>query len=121
MSEALLHAITLTGWALAYLYALWLLYVLIMGFYRAHLDKRLHGAVLVLASPAIVIGFAVDLLANWTLAALIFWEIPRKPLELVTDRLNRYINYPNGRRQAMAMWVCDTLLDIFDPTGKHCK
>jgi hypothetical protein len=33
--------------ALAYLYAFWLVYVLVMGFYRAHLDGRLTGVVLV--------------------------------------------------------------------------
>ena len=41
------------GWVLAYLYGFWLLYVLVMGFYRAWLAKRLTRVALVLTSPAL--------------------------------------------------------------------
>jgi uncharacterized membrane protein (DUF485 family) len=105
------------GWALAYLYAFWLLYVLVMGFYRAWLAKRLTRVALVLASPALVLGYV----ANWTLAALLFWQWPQRPLELVTDRLTRYISTPSGWREAPALWVCQSLLDYFDPHERHCS
>lgn len=108
------------GWSLAYLYGFWLLYVLIMGFYRAWLAKKLTKVALVLASPALVVGYLVDLLANWTLAALLFWQWPQRPLELVTDRLSRYISTPSGWRTAPALWVCQSLLDYFDPNDRHC-
>jgi hypothetical protein len=108
-------AFTALGWALVYLYGFWLLYVLVMGFYRAWLAKRLTRVALVLASPALALAYLVDLLA-----ALLFWQWPLRPLELVTDRLSRYISTPSGWRHAPALWVCHTLLDYFDPQGTHC-
>lgn len=108
------------SWTLAYLYAFWLLYVLIMGFYRAWLDKRLTRVAFVLALPALAIGYLFDLLGNWTLATLLFWQCPQRPLELVTDRLTRYISTPSGWRTAPALWICQTLLDYFDPHKTHC-
>jgi len=113
-------ALIVLGWAAVYLYGFWLLYVLIMGFYRAWLAKRLTLVALILASPALVAGYLVDLLANWTLAALWFREWPRRPLELVTDRLTRYIATSSGWRRVHATWICATLLDYFDPHDRHC-
>ena len=113
-------ALIALGWALAYLYGFWLLYVLIMGFYRAWLAKRLTRVALVLASPALLTGYLVDLLTNWTLATLLFWQWPQRPLELVTDRLSRYISTPSGWRTEPALWVCQSLLDYFDPNDRHC-
>lgn len=113
-----LHAILFT---LAYAYGFWLIYVLITGFYRAYLNKTLTGLTKVLAIPPTVVGYAIDLLANYTFAWVWFFEPPRRPLELVTDRLTRYINGPDGRSKRHAKWVCETLLDPFDPTNKHCK
>ena len=107
-------------WPAVYLYVFWLLYVLVMGFYRAWLAKRLTRTALVLAGPVIALGWVVDWFANWTLATLIFLEPPRRALELVTDRLTRYITTPSGWRAAPARWVCATLLDYFDPHDRHC-
>lgn len=115
-----LVALAAVGWVLAYLYGFWLLYVLIMGFYRAWLAGKLTLVAKVLASPAIGIGYVVDLLANWTLATLWFRELPRRPQELVTGRLSRYIGLQEGWRKAHATWVCQNLLDYFDPHDKHC-
>lgn len=105
----------------AFLLAFFYLYVLVMGFYRASLAGRLTGFVKWLAYPAVLIAIAVDLFANWTVASVMFWERPTGPLELVTYRLSRYIDGPEGWRKDRATWVCHTLLDLFDPSGKHCK
>jgi len=105
----------------AYAWGFWNLYVLIMGFYRAHLSKQLRGIALWMALPSVVVGYLVDLLANWTFASWWFMEFPRSPLELVTDRLSRYIDGPPGWHQRHAQWVCSTFLDYFDPAGTHCK
>ncbi|QDL55946.1 hypothetical protein [Rhodoferax aquaticus] len=114
-------ALIVLGWTLAYLYGFWLLYVLIMGFYRAYLAKRLTKPALVLATPALVTGYLVDLVANWTIAVLWFHEFPKRPMELVTDRLSRYIGLQDDCwHKAHAMWVCQNLLDYFDPHDKHC-
>ena len=117
MSAALISL----GLVLAYLYGFWLLYVLIMGFYRAYLANKLSKVALVLALPAILVGFCFDLVANWTLATLWFREWPQRPLELVTDRLSRYIEQAaDDWKKEHANWVCTTLLDYFDPHDRHC-
>ena len=116
-----MNALHAAAFSLIYAYGFWMLYVLIMGFYRAHLDRRLNGLTRGLALPTVVVGYAVDLVANYTFATLWFLELPWRPLELVTDRLTRYINGPDGRAKRHAVWVCETLLDPFDPTNKHCK
>lgn len=117
------HVVTLTAvaWVLAYLYGFWLLYVLIMGFYRAWLAGKLTLVAKVLASPALIAGYLVDLFANWTLATLWFREFPSRPLELVTGRLSRYVGSEGDSWQKLhAMWVCANLLDYFDPHDQHC-
>lgn len=113
----------------AYLLTFWYLYVLVMGFYRASLAGKLEkwSASWWLALPVILLGALVDLLSNWTIAALWFWEWPRfiwawhRP-DLVTDRLTRYLadSYPAGRNKKHAGIICNQLLDPFDPSGSHC-
>ena len=49
----MLHAIAIT-------YALWLLYVLVMGLYRAQLQGRLSRVALVLGFPVYAIGYLLD-------------------------------------------------------------
>jgi hypothetical protein len=103
---------------LAYLYAFWCIYVLVMGIYRAHLARRLAGLNRILGFPVVLLGYAMDVLANLTLATLIFCDRPRE--WLVTDRLIRYRDFDIGWRGELAAWICDSLLDPFDPTGNHC-
>lgn len=108
-------------WLAAFLWGFWGLYVLVMGVYRAHLSGRLTKAVYGLGVPWVVIGWLVDVVANIVVATVIFRELPRE--WLVTDRLQRYIRAPERTtpdRVRLAMWVCDHLLDPFDPTGEHC-
>lgn len=109
------------GFVLLYLLAFWYLYLIVMGLYRAHLANRLSRVAFVLALPALVIGFLVDWVANWSIAIVVFMEAPEAPEELVTDRLRRYINGPSGWRKTRALAICEHLLDPFDPSGSHCK
>lgn len=104
-----------------YLWALWYVYILVMGLYRAHLDKKLTRWTYAMAVPALFVGYLMDWLANWVIASFVFAEPPDTFLELVTDRLQRYMRGPAGWRQRRAQWVCDHLLDYFDPRGSHCK
>ena len=117
---------------IGYLWAFWLLYVLVMGFYRASLAGRLEkwSASWCLAIPALIVGILVDIVANWTVAAIWFWEWPKVKLvwpparpDLVTTRLTRYLapGYPEGRNKKHAKIICNQLLDPFDPTGSHCS
>jgi hypothetical protein len=106
---------------LIYLYAFWYLFVGSMGIYRAHLQKKLKGLNFVLSAPAIVVAYVVDVIANWTIAVFLFAELPKE--FLVTTRLKRFIaggEAEYGYRYTIAQYLCDKVLDIFDPTGNHC-
>lgn len=94
------------------------MYVLVMGIYRAHLSHRLKGLVLVLSLPLVAIGYLMDVIANLTVASLLFLEPPRELL--VTSRLQRYVALEQGWRFRIADWICNHLLDVFDPSGNHC-
>ena len=127
------------GAAIVYCYIFWLLYVLVMGFYRASLAGNLPRVALLLGAPLIITAIVIDLLANWTVASLWFWQWPArtqlpklvfigwrpriafKRPDLVTSRLSRYIAGPDCWRKDHADWLCRNLLDIFDPRGSHCK
>ena len=101
-------------------WALWYAYILIMGLYRAKLDGKLSPLTTALAFPALLVGYTLDLLVNWTFAAVLFAEFPRKPLETVTHRLTRHLRHGTGWRYWRARWICEHLLDYFDPRGTHC-
>lgn len=103
---------------LIYLWVLWGIYVLVMGLYRAHLDKRLTKFTYALAAPWLLIGYVIDVLANLVVATIIFLELPKE--WTVTSRLKRYILTKTDYRNKLANWICQYLLDVFDPKGKHC-
>lgn len=94
-------------------------YALVMGVYRAHLRGRLSRAALWVYGPWLVLGFVIDVLAQYTAATLIFAELPRPREHLVTQRLSRLEDTP-GWRGDLARWICTKLLDPLDPTGEHC-
>lgn len=105
-------------WSIGFLWAFWGMYVLVMGIYRAHLSHRLKGLVLVLSLPFVAIGCTMDVFANMTIASIAFLEPPRE--WLVTDRLQRHMYKSAGWRFWLAKYICDHLLDVFDPSGDHC-
>lgn len=104
---------------LLYVYLFWVLYVLVMGFYRAKLAGRLTGLNLVLAYPIFLFGFVMDVVSQFTFASLVFLEWPKKGEWLVTTRLKRHMA-GRGWRQKLAKYICDSILDPFDPKGDHC-
>lgn len=106
--------------AVAYLYIFWCAYIAVMGVYRAHLSGRLSGFTKALAYPLVVAAVLVDVVTQYTLAVVLFWDWPLKGEHLVTKRLQRYIQSGGGWRYAKAKYVCGHLLDPFDPNGKHC-
>ena len=117
----------------------WHGYIHAMGLYRARLQGRLVGLPLVLSVPVIAVTFALDVLIQFTVASLVFWQWPQglklgkheyKGVSLpwpegdwfVTHRLRRYIAAgPDlGWRYKVAHVICYRLTDPFDPTGAHC-
>lgn len=101
-----------------YLWLFWGLFVLVMGLLRARLDKRLNAASYVLGAPFLVAGWLMDFIANMTLATVLFLELPRELM--VSARLKRHNQTDNGWRTKLSTYICQNLLDIFDPSGDHC-
>jgi hypothetical protein len=100
-------------------YALWVLYLLVMGLYRAQLAGRLSKPAMVLGAPFLILGYLVDVLTNLTVATALFLELPREAL--VTTRLTRHMGDGDGWRYRVARAICRSLLDPFDPRGVHCQ
>ena len=105
---------------LLYLVIFLYIYILVMGIYRAYLSKRLSTFMFVVCLPAVLIGIVVDVLANIFIATAVFRRLPRE--WLVTTRLIKIINNPleDIHNRALAKYICNNMLDIFDPNGDHC-
>lgn len=104
-----------------FLYAFYGLYILVMGVYRAHLQKRLTRINYILCFPWVLVGYLFDVFANVFIMPFIFLELPRETL--VTTRLKRHLRTPEDDRDwryDLASLVCTKLLDIFDPYNAHC-
>jgi len=103
---------------LAFLNIFYVLYVAVMGIYRAFLAGKLCWYHWALLWWVVLIGLAFDVLANCTVAWFVFEERPRE--WLVTTRLTRYRKTGTTSQQSIAAFICDNLLDLFDPNGDHC-
>jgi hypothetical protein len=126
--------------AVVFLRVFYALYVFTMGVYRAKLQGRLGGAAAALLYEYVLIAAIADVVCQFTLATIIFLEFPHTRWQrttvtiwrwsfdvnylyiepLVTDRLQRHHAAGDGWRYTLAAYVCDQLLDPFDPEGDHC-
>lgn len=98
-------------------YALWALYIVVMALQRAKRAGTLSTTALVMGAPLIVCGLVLDALVNIILMTVLLLEWPKE--WLVTARLKRHCGQPTWRG-AIARWMCQNLLDTFDPDGRHC-
>lgn len=91
-----------------------------MGIYRAYLAKQLNTFLLIICVPAVLLGVIFDVLANIFIATIVFRRLPRE--WLVTTRLIKIQNNPleDVHNRAIAKYICNNMLDIFDPNGDHC-
>lgn len=96
----------------------WLGYILVMGLRRAQMTGRLSKWVLVLASPVIISAILLDVLVNLAVAPILFLDFPQELL--LTSRLQRYNDGADGWRKTASTFICEHLLDVFDPSGDHC-
>jgi hypothetical protein len=64
-----------------------------------------------------VVGYPLDALLNLLVCA-VFLRIPRD--WLLTGTLKRTIATDDGWRCATSAWICEHLLNQFDPKGRHC-
>ena len=104
----------LGAWALFVL--CWVLYLAIMNLAehrdRLHPVAKFHAYFVILP-----VGYVVDALLNLLVCGL-FLRLPRD--WLLTGTLKRTIATDDGWRCATAAWICEHLLNQFDPKGKHC-
>lgn len=89
-----------------------------MGIYRAKLKGNLKGLNLIFAYPIVILAVIVDVFFNLVVAPVVFLDFPREML--VTTRLQRYMAGEEGWRKNIANYICNSILDIFDPDGDHC-
>ena len=110
--------INLVLFSVLYIWVFYCLYIFTMGVYRAHLAKRLTTVTTIMLFPVVLLAIFVDILCNFTLATIIFWELPHQMM--VTQRLHGYRQQLGGWRKSIADYICLNLLDPFDPSGDHC-
>jgi hypothetical protein len=99
-------------------YALWLFFLAVMNLYRAYKLKTISKTALILGYPILVMGAALDVFVNVTIASVVFMDLPRH--WLLTQRLADYKANDKNWRGKLATWICHDLLDAFDITGNHC-
>lgn len=101
-------------------YALWPLYVFVMAIQRAHEANAVSKTAWGMALPLIVIALTLDVILNYTVFALLTLDFPRAREYTFSQRLNRLV-LSDTWRGPLARWVAASLLDPYDPSGKHIK
>lgn len=101
------------------LYALWVFYLAVMNLKRAHDAGTLSKLTLALGMPLLFVGLLIDLVVNVLVATVVMLELPRELT--VSERMSRLVKRDTGWRGKGACWFCAKFLDLFDPSGKHCK
>ena len=96
-------------------YALWVLFIAVMGLKRAKDAGLLTTTAKVLGYPVLIVGYVLDCFVNFTVMTVLLLEIPQETT--VTARLSRH-NQGTGWRKAIAAWA-EPLLDPYDPSGDH--
>lgn len=109
---------TLTMWAFASIYTLWVFYLAVMNLKRAKDAGTIPRTALWFGYPVLLAGLLIDLFVNVFVATVIFLDLPRELT--MTARLKRYVReQPGTWRASVAVWFAANLLDAFDPSGKH--
>jgi hypothetical protein len=116
-----LHVLKVTALSILFLYAFWGLFVLSMGLYKAYLNKQLSPITKAMAIPYVALMAAIDFIANYTIFVVLFMEFPAFKDYMVTYRLRTILikNEPDYRLK-IAKFLCEKLLNPFDPRGNHC-
>ena len=115
--STLANWITPVLWALGcltFLVVCWFFYLAVMNL-KVHV-KELGPVAKVFGYYGLLLGLVLDLILTLVFT-LVFWS-PPKELTL-TGRLKRH-RAEGGWRGTIAAYICDKLLNQFDPSGKHC-
>lgn len=103
----------------ALVYLTWVHYLAIMRAQEVRDSGKLKKVTEKVAIVMLGIGYLLDFTLNVTLGTLLFLEFPKEAL--LSPRVARHKLEGKGYRKKLAGWICDNLLDPFDPSGCHCK
>lgn len=103
----------------------WRVFLLTYVFYFAFLAvmalkskwDSLYTVTKVIALPGVIAAALLDIGFNWTIAVVLFLDLPREAT--FSQRLGRYVPLQTWRG-TLARWICSRLLDPFD-VGGHCR
>lgn len=101
------------------IYVLWVFYLAVMNLKRAQDAGTISRVALFFGYPLLFAGVLLDWVVNVVVFTILFLEFPASPYELVTGRLKRHAYSAHGWRTSFAAWFSKSLLDAFDPSGKH--
>jgi len=96
----------------------WALYLAIMHLAprRAEMNPVVRTHAYALLYFALLYDF---LILNVIVGSVLFWEWPRE--WLLTARLKRHhASPPESKRYKISHWICENMLNPFDPKGGHC-
>ncbi|GAB2181824.1 hypothetical protein DLREEDagrD3_20470 [Denitratisoma sp. agr-D3] len=79
--------------------------------------SNLYTVTKVIVIPGVLVAVLFDILFNWTVATVLFLDLPREAT--FSQRLGRYIPRSDWRG-SLARWICSRLLDPFE-IGGHCS
>lgn len=99
-------------------YVLWIFYLAVMSLFRANEAGTLTKVTKIFGYPILIVGTIIDFLVN-LLCTFFFFDFPKE--RMLTKRLDRYLTKGTGWRYNLALWICNNLLNMFDPSGTHCK
>jgi hypothetical protein len=119
--EQALALVTMIPWGpriALLLFMLWVFYLAAMNLLRVHRAGKLGRMALALGLVVMVIGYALDVLANLVVFTVLLLEPPRWGEWTVTDRLQRHHGGTTWRSR-VAQWFETELLGQFDPDGSH--
>jgi hypothetical protein len=88
---------------------------------RRHKLRKSLGPAYFIVVGVVLGGIPLDVLFNWIVAPFIFLDLPKELL--FTGRLQRYREdreYLWTWRSRWADFICEHILNPFDPRGKHC-
>lgn len=100
------------------MFLLWVFYLAAMNLLRVHRAKKLGRVAFALGVVVMVIGWCLDVLANWVVFTVLLCELPRWREWTVTARLQRHHGDATWRAK-VAQWFETELLGEFDPDGTH--
>jgi len=106
--------ITILGFSIL-LFVMWI----VMADVQEYTDKSKYPAYIHM--PALfyaIVFYIVDVVYNYTIGSLIFWQLPRRGNHTLTERLTWMLHNTGGWRWDLAYFICKYFISPWD--YNHC-